>query len=136
MMAEQSKELTLGDKMEDGTIFAGISPDTKRPMYVAAEDAGLTMSFNQAKEYAVKLGAHGHKDWRLPSKAELDMIYRNCEKGALKGTFNQAVSKNFAGWYWSSTLHDLLDVWEQRFSDGVQDSHYRVSNSSVRCVRG
>ena len=52
----------IGDKMPDGTIYAGISPDTNQPMYAPPTDASLTMKFNDATEYAAKLDAHGHKD--------------------------------------------------------------------------
>jgi hypothetical protein len=66
-----------GDKMPDGTVFAGISPDTNKPMYAPPTDASLTMKFNEAQEYATKLDAHGHKDWRVPTKAELNVLFNN-----------------------------------------------------------
>jgi hypothetical protein len=31
-----------GDKMPDGTIYAGVSPDTQRPMYRTQEDSWWT----------------------------------------------------------------------------------------------
>src|SRR4051794_158598 len=46
------REPEPGDKMPDGTIYAGISPDTGKPMFAASADAKLTMTFNEAKEYA------------------------------------------------------------------------------------
>ena len=64
-------EPKVGDKMPDGTVLAGISPDTNKPMYATPADASLMMTFNEATEYAAKLDAHGHKDWRVPTKAEL-----------------------------------------------------------------
>src|SRR5437762_3304433 len=38
-------ELKPGDKMPDGTIYAGISPDTHEPMYTRPSDAPLTYTF-------------------------------------------------------------------------------------------
>ncbi|HLJ89742.1 MAG TPA: hypothetical protein VKZ53_23225, partial [Candidatus Angelobacter sp.] len=29
----------------------------------------MTITFNQAKEYVAKLDAHGHRHWRVPTKA-------------------------------------------------------------------
>ena len=63
--------------MPDGTVLAGISPDTNKPMYATPADASLTMTFNEAQEYAAKLDAHGHKDWRVPTKAELNVLFNN-----------------------------------------------------------
>jgi hypothetical protein len=34
----------IGGKLPDGTVFAGISPDTNKPMYTTPEDASLTMT--------------------------------------------------------------------------------------------
>ena len=50
-------EPKIGDKMPDGTVLAGISPDTNKPMYATPADASSTMTFNQAREYAAKLDA-------------------------------------------------------------------------------
>src|SRR5690349_10563178 len=36
-----------GDRMADGTVYAGISPDTHQPMYTTPEDAPLTYTFNE-----------------------------------------------------------------------------------------
>lgn len=64
-------ESNPGDHMRDGTIFAGISPDTHEPMYTTPSDAPLTMRWKEAMDYAARLDAHGHKDWRVPTKGEL-----------------------------------------------------------------
>jgi hypothetical protein len=92
-----------GDRMQDGTIFAGISPDTGDAMYVTPADAPRRMSFNEAATYAAGIDAHGHQDWRLPSKAELHEIYRNRHQGNLNGTFNEVSGSGNALRYWSCT---------------------------------
>ena len=120
--------------MADGTIYAGISPDTGKKIYTTPADAGLTMKWKRAMDYAADLKAHGYQDWRVPTRGELNVLYENRDKGELKGTFN--VTGSFpAGWYWSSSEHDSLIAWDQRFSDG---NDYWVSKyfaSSLRCVR-
>jgi len=120
-----------GDKMPDGTVFAGISPDTNKPMYVTPADASLTMTFNEAKEYAARLDAHGHKDWRVPTKAELNVLFNN---RAAIGRFD-VTGSDPAGWYWSASPHDSWVAWGQRFSDGCQGYDGKDGHSAVRCVR-
>lgn len=126
--------LEIGDKMADGTIYAGISPDTNQPMYAAPADAPMSMDFNAAAKYAKNFEVDGKKGFRVPSKAELDVLFQNREKGALKGTFNLTGSDP-AGWYWSGTPYGKYSAYGQRFSDGLQYGHGRDDVSSVRCVR-
>ena len=131
----EKEERTPGETMPDGTIFAGISPDTQQPMYTTPADAPMTMTWSDAMNYASRLDAHGHQDWRLPTKAELNVLWENRDKGGLKGTFSETGSVP-AGWYWSSTEnHEYSHAWDQRFSDGFQSWDYKFFDSSLRCVR-
>ena len=125
------REPEPGDRRPDGTVYAGVSPDTGKPMYVTPLDAPLTMKWKDAMDYAAKLDAHGHKDWRLPSKAELNVLFNN---RAAIGGFNVSGS-NPAGWYWSGAQSTKWLAWDQRFSDGSQLTNCKVNHSSVRCVR-
>jgi hypothetical protein len=121
----------VGDKMPDGTIYAGISPDTGKSMYAAPRDVSLMMQFNQARDYAARLDAHGHKDWRIPTKAELNVLFNN---RAAIGGFD--ISGSYpAGWYWSASPNLKWGAWDQRFSDGYQSPNNKNNHSSVRCVR-
>ena len=61
----------IGDRMLDGSIYAGVSPDTGRVMYSTPQDAAQTHTFGKATKYAAVLGAHGHTDWRIPTASEL-----------------------------------------------------------------
>jgi hypothetical protein len=126
--ASKAAKPEIGTEMPDGTIYAGISPDTKKPMYTTPEDASLKMGFETAAEYAAKLDAHGHKKWRLPSKEELNVLFNN--RAAIGGF----PANND---YWSSTPSNYLGwcVWSKRFSDGSQDIRHMNAPSAVRCVR-
>jgi ATP-dependent Clp protease ATP-binding subunit ClpA len=117
--------------MPDGTIFAGVSPDTGKPMYVAPADAPLRMTFAEAKKYAAELDACGHKDWRLPTKAELGVLFNN--RAAIGGF--DASGAVPAGWYWSASQYDTWNAWVQRFSDGYHGYNLKSHDSSLRCVR-
>jgi Protein of unknown function (DUF1566) len=137
---EGTKEIEPGERMADGTVYAGISPDTKRPMYTTPADGlsrrwlrtpRLFYTFAQARKYAEELDAHGHKDWRVPTRAELKVLFSN---RAVIGGFNET-GLGDAGWYWSSSETSLL-AWGQRFSDGRRGDDFKIFASSVRCVRG
>jgi len=129
-----------GDWMEDGTKYVGVSPDTGRPMYTTPADVPLTMHWKAAMDYAAKLNAHGHKDWRVPTRAELSVLYKNRNEGRLKGTFNgtdgNSAGMNSAGCYWSSAKNTRYGAWTQCFRDGNQDGVYRTLGLSLRLVRG
>lgn len=125
----------IGDKMPDGTAYAGVSPDTGNPMYATPADAPLTMTFNQAQKYAQDANAqnsYGHDDWHVPTKDELNVLFNN---RAAVGGFNVNGSSP-VGWYRSATPSNTWNTWCQRFSDGVQGGNDVGSDhSSVRLVR-
>jgi hypothetical protein len=129
----------IGTIMPDGSVFAGVSPDTGRPMYATPKDHtgffGLKYLFTVRGAFAAasKLKAHGRNDWRVPSRAELNVLFRN---RAAIGDFNASGSTP-AGWYWSSAryVNDHF-AWAQRFSDGLQNDINMNSRSALRCVRG
>jgi len=123
-----------GDKMEDGTIFAGVSPDTGEYLFAMWKDAPRPLEWDLAKNHVEHLNINGHEDWRLPTKAELNVLFNN---RANIGNFNES-DDNFAGWYWSSEKHPnpSFGAWAQGFSDGaiVGDKRKRIV-ASVRPVR-
>jgi hypothetical protein len=128
---EAPAEPKVGDKMTDGTVFAGISPDTNKPMYATPADASLTMTFNEAQEYATKHDGYGHKDWHLPTKVELNVLFNN---RAAIGGFNVTDSSP-AICYWSASPLDKWTAWCQRFSDGAQNYGLKNGHRPVRPVR-
>jgi hypothetical protein len=125
-----------GDKMPDGTIYAGISPETGRPMYAMAADALLTVDFNAARQYTAALSAQkafGRDDWRMPSVRELTVLFNS--RSAIEGL--NADGPPPAGWYWSSVVEaDNKSAWAFRFNDGLAFSYPRHYALHLRCVRG
>jgi hypothetical protein len=126
-----ASERHIGDMMADGTVYAGISPSTGDAMYSAPDDAPVTMTFNEAQQYAAKLNAYGHGDWRVPTADELNVLFKN---RAAIGGFDVSGS-DLNGWYWSSSTYDEFYALGQRFRDGSQYICGRLSHSSVRLVR-
>ncbi len=133
----------IGRKMPDGTIFAGSLPDGRK-VFAMPEDAGVTMNFNLAAVHAAKLNnnkAHGHEDWRIPTREELDLLIRNKDKGSLKDTFNERWDDaETDGDYWSSTPMPSgypfgKIMYAQRPSDGSVGQVHVDCKAAVRCVR-
>lgn len=125
----------IGTRMPDGTVYAGLSPETKKPLFALPADAELKKSFNGAAQYAQQLNeekACGHDDWRVPTAKELDVLFNG---RAAVGGF--CPSGRFPdSYYWSSTPYNGIYAWGQQFRDGGRDYFLRDVNLAVRCVRG
>jgi hypothetical protein len=129
----QTKLPLIGKMMTDGSLYAGTSPDTGKAMFTTPEDAaGRTLAWEVAMALAAKLDAHGYRDWRVPTKGELDVLFRL--RSAVGGF--KTSGANAARWYWSSSQEIDGTVWGQHFSDGLQINYGKLVNSSLRCVRG
>jgi len=127
------KKLKIGDKAADGWIYAGKSPDTHKPMFVAPEDAGV-MSFVDASTKAFKAEKKAKSEIRLPSERELNRIF-NCK--AKIGGFNENPNEWPEAWYFTSTycgpFHDCVRL--QDFSSGKRDVGSWNNRRNVRLVR-
>jgi hypothetical protein len=124
---------SVGAFASDGSVYAGESPDTHKPLYATPTDAPDLVSWSDATKYCSGLQSFGHTDWRVPSKKELAVLYEDRKALALNDTFKE--SGDSAGWYWSSTEHEGNQAWVQSFSDGKQNYDYQDDKSSLRCVR-
>jgi TolB-like protein len=86
---------------------------------------------NKAAQLCAAFDINGYKDWFLPSKDELNLMYRNLKQKGLGGFSNDR--------YWSSSQGGSSTnyAWGQRFSDGGQDYIYysKTNTYSVRAVR-
>lgn len=118
--------------MQDGTVYAGLSPETGAPLYVLPIKVPLSLTFNEAREYAPELKACGHNDWRLPSPRELDVVFNN---RAAIGGFDESWTGR-EGLYWTSREVQGTDAMVQRFSDGASSFVYTRNRAAVCYVRG
>ena len=118
--------------MPDGSLYAGVSPDTGKPIYATPKDAPMHGNFNQAADYAANLDAHSHQDWRVPTKAELNVLFGTAPRSAAS-TRRVRVPLVGTG---RPRARNLYGAWAQRFSDGRQNANFRNRASSLRCVRG
>ena len=85
-----------------------------------SDNLGL-MSWHKAIVACKNLGP----GWRLPTKDELNMLYKNKEEiGGFANYF-----------YWSSTELDNLSAWLQYFNYGIQNVGNKNLTYYVRAVR-
>jgi hypothetical protein len=126
-IAAATKALEIGAKMTDGSIYAGLTTDGNAQIFIMPTDLDVALTFNDAAKAVQKLNsqkAHGHDDWQIPNKDTLQVLQKNKNEGALKGTFKTAASSSSdnSGWYWSPTEHRGCpsSVWVVRFSDGYE----------------
>ena len=118
-----------GDYIVTGAIGTAIGTgQTNTTAIVLAQGEG---------DYAAKLCddlvLNGYSDWFLPSKDELNMLYKNRN---LIGGFDMT-----SGIYWSSSedyfnnATILYYAWNQLFYDGGQYNYYKGNAYRVRAVR-
>lgn len=80
-----------------------------------------SMNWTEALDICKVLG----NGWKLPSKEQLDILYRN--KEVIGGFVNDA--------YWSATSNGEYEAWRQYFSDGDQVLTPNISVGYVRPIR-
>jgi len=68
----------------------------------------------------------GYTDWKLPTRSELDLMYKNLKKNDLGGFSNSR--------YWSSE-GDSYDKWAFNFEYGIDGRHGTEASFCVRAVR-
>lgn len=93
----------------------------KHEVEIKTEDEVTTMTWDAAVIAVKKYG----EGWRLPSIAELRMMY---DQRKLIGGFGDED-------YWSSTEQDVNSAWTQGFRMGDQDRYNKQSKLKVRAVR-
>ena len=85
-----------------------------------SDNLGL-MNWDEAKIACKKLGP----GWRLPTKDELYMLYKNKEE----------IGGFAIDFYWSSSEYDFNLAWTQYFSSGAQFTNGKSYDGYVRAVR-
>ncbi len=92
-------------------------------------DVGQT-EWTDAKTACEELILNGYTDWRLPSKEELEYLYKNAYKVGLKAGFSRT-------YYWSSTQYEFGNAWFVYFGNGDVDDDGSKNNGygQVRAVR-
>ena len=74
--------------------------------------AASARSDTNAVKMCASLKVFGYKDWFLPSKDELNLMYETLKQKSISGIKSGA--------YWSSSETSMYTAWFQRFMDGYQ----------------
>lgn len=98
-----------------------------RTAYISSTTSTTTTTVDYAARLCDIHEAGGYADWFLPSKGELDLMYRYLKKNYLGG-FS-------VGYYWSSSEDGADYAWYQSFSSGTQFNGSRYGDYRVRPVR-
>ena len=117
---------------ELGGYVIEVNSDGTHGLVVAMQDQGTSNWYeaNNLLSYAPSHDTNGakFKDWRLPTKRELNLMY-------VVYTNGNGASLN-ANYYWSSTEYDYIDAWQQGFPNGNQGFPAKsYGGNSVRAVR-
>jgi TolB-like protein len=99
----------------------------KRNTQIIVERLRRLGETKKAAQLCTALEFNGYRDWFLPSRDELDLMYKNLKAKSLDSFGN--------GWYWSSSEGNGNIAWGQYFSVGSQGSSTKGNAGSVRAVR-
>ena len=145
------RALEVGDKAEDGSIYAGTVNGYKvfaAPLDLTNDKAQhLTLTFNDAAAWVKYLNDNkylGHTDWMIPESEVMGTVQANKDKGFLKESFQEKAkltNGDAPAFYWTATqqpgyLNYVIDV---RLSDGktewLKKDAARLSTRPVRLVK-
>jgi hypothetical protein len=128
---DQSTGIRWDNGISIATGATGIAVGTGRAntiKIIRAQGAGA---------YAAKLAANlvkeGYSDWFLPSKDELDLMFKNIGPGAAAPLTNIGGFEYLSN-YWSSS-EDNGGVWDQHFGTGQPNFSSKDNKFPVRAVR-
>jgi hypothetical protein len=115
---------------ELGGYVIEINTDGTHGLVVAMQDQG-TATWYEANDLLSDANNHDvngakFKDWRLPTKRELNLMY---------GVYIGGNGPNLNSYYWSSTEIDYNFVWLQSFYNGYHYDVNKYNTYGVRAVR-
>ena len=109
----------IGEEIHGGIVFAtGL---------VCATSDQNTGNWETCKTSCENYNGGGYSDWRMPTKAELNLIYENLHQSNIGG-FASA-------WYWAYAENTTNSAWNQNFVNGYQNYGYKYYAGRVRAVR-
>ncbi|MDG1934646.1 MAG: DUF1566 domain-containing protein, partial [Flavobacteriales bacterium] len=128
---------SIGDTAQGGIVFY-VSPDGKNGLVAATVDQFTLTDWYNAFDVISKplnhtLEGQKFRDWRLPTKYELNEMYYNIGQGNALGLGNIGGFANLG--YWSSSELDYSYAWGQSFSNGDQGNGDKSNYFNVRAVR-
>jgi hypothetical protein len=123
IIGNASDDYQIGDTGPGGGIVFFVQGNTYAE---CSEELGVNV-WSDAVTLAQNFKGNGFTDWRLSTRSELDLMYRNLHLQNLGGFLNAI--------YWSSTVDSISYRWAQNFSNGAQTSYTLGNSLRVRAVR-
>ena len=137
--ASGSTTYTVGLNLALGGYVIEVGPDGKHGLVVALQDQSSGVIWYESNDVCSNAANHttsgsNFKDWRLPTRRELNLMYTQ------KSAINAAATANggvaFAtNVYWSSTENSFNSAWLQGFSSGNQNNVSKSLTYFLRSVR-
>jgi len=120
---------TVGDLKQGGYVIE-VTPNGQHGLVAALQNQSTGVSWNAANDVLSNEANHdasgkNYKDWRLPTRRELNLIYN--QKASIGGYFG--------GSYWSSIEESSSDAYLQYFSTGAQGYGPKGAPYYIRAVR-
>jgi hypothetical protein len=115
----------------DGTVYDFYTGLTWQKLHPT-----LTMSWEEALDYASGLSLAGKTDWRLPDVKELQSLN---DPQLFKPSFNKTYfSNSLSGNFWSSTtqVNSSVKAWDINIDYGIVSYNDKTVKEYVLCVRG
>lgn len=101
---------------------------------VAIGDTGSPYAARLCAELLITEGSKTYRDWYLPSKEELNLMYLN--KGTIDATALANGGNAFTtDYYWSSTEYNSPNTWIEDFLTGSYYLRDKLNTDYVRAIR-
>lgn len=137
------KACKIGEKLPDGWVVMGISPDTGTVFSAEPSSSALQrhQTWHAGEEHAKQLEKEGHKNARQPSLRELRTIFEDVVRAGRNTNAQLLVGSRKRSTYWSNASHwEGMDFSALRNIDAEgagQESWVKQSEAQayVRCIR-
>jgi hypothetical protein len=137
---------TIGLSAEQGGYIFWVSTDGKHGLVAETVNQGISLTWYDAQDNISNPSNHSadgqnFRDWRLPTKFELNEMWKNLHRFGCSNTIPDnspcptAIGGFSSGYYWSSTEYDNTNAWTQGFNYGSQYPPNKNYYYNVRAVR-
>jgi TolB-like protein len=113
----------IGDAGPGGGIVFFAEGGTYMEVSGILREAAWSEAITIARNYR----GGGYSNWHLPTRSELDLVYRKLRAKNIGNLGNN--------WHWSSSESSSNGAWNQDFGDGRWEHNAKASILSVRAVR-
>ena len=143
-----SPTYSVGLSAEQGGYIFWVSADGKHGLVAETVNQSNFSSWYDAQDIISNPSNHSadgqkFRDWRLPTKFELNEMWKNLHRFGCSNTIPDsspcatAIGGFSSGYYWSSTENGNNNAWKQNFNNGNQNNNNKNNNNNnVRAVRG